>query len=234
MPSICCSVAASTAAQTGAFLMGLRVRGETVEEITGAVGAMRAKMLPVIAPPDAIDIVGTGGDGHGTYNVSTLAALIVAGLRRASRQAWQPRRLVPVRRQRCAHRARREDRPRAGCRSNIACRRRVSASWPRPSTMSRCRHVEPDSRRARHAHPFQPAWAARQSGAGQAAIARRLRQGVAGAAGGSAAQPRLRARLAGLRLRRARRSDDYRPDLCDGSGERRDPLVSTSRPKMRA
>jgi len=67
-----------TAAQTGAFLMGLRVRGETVEEITGAVAAMRAKMLPVAAPPNAIDIVGTGGDGHGTYNVSTLAALIVA------------------------------------------------------------------------------------------------------------------------------------------------------------
>jgi anthranilate phosphoribosyltransferase len=67
-----------TAAQTGAFLMGLRVRGETVEEITGAVTAMRAKMRPVAAPPDAIDIVGTGGDGHGTYNVSTLAALIVA------------------------------------------------------------------------------------------------------------------------------------------------------------
>jgi anthranilate phosphoribosyltransferase len=68
-----------TPAQTGAFLMGLRVRGETVEEITGAVAAMRAKMLPVTAPSDAIDIVGTGGDGHGTYNVSTLAALIVAG-----------------------------------------------------------------------------------------------------------------------------------------------------------
>jgi anthranilate phosphoribosyltransferase len=58
--------------------MALRVRGETVEEITGAVTAMRAKMLRVVAPPDAIDIVGTGGDGSGSYNVSTLAALIVA------------------------------------------------------------------------------------------------------------------------------------------------------------
>jgi anthranilate phosphoribosyltransferase len=54
------------------------VRGETVEEITGAVTAMRAKMLPVVAPPDAVDVVGTGGDGSGSYNVSTLAALIVA------------------------------------------------------------------------------------------------------------------------------------------------------------
>ena len=67
-----------TAAQMGGFLIGLRIRGETVDEITGAVGAMRAKMLRVAAPPEAIDIVGTGGDGHATYNVSTLAALIVA------------------------------------------------------------------------------------------------------------------------------------------------------------
>ena len=67
-----------TPAQMGGFLMALRVRGETVEEITGAVAAMRAKMLPVAAPAEAIDIVGTGGDGSGSYNVSTLAALIVA------------------------------------------------------------------------------------------------------------------------------------------------------------
>ena len=67
-----------TPAQTGAFLMGLRVRGETVDELTGAVAAMRAKMTRVAAPEDAIDIVGTGGDGSGSYNVSTLAAIIVA------------------------------------------------------------------------------------------------------------------------------------------------------------
>jgi anthranilate phosphoribosyltransferase len=67
-----------TPSQMGGFLMGLRVRGETVEEITGAVMAMRAKMLRVRAPAAAIDVVGTGGDGSGSYNVSTLAALIVA------------------------------------------------------------------------------------------------------------------------------------------------------------
>ena len=67
-----------TPAQTGAFLMGLRVRGETVDELTGAVAAMRAKMTKVVAPADAIDIVGTGGDGAGTFNVSTLAAIIAA------------------------------------------------------------------------------------------------------------------------------------------------------------
>jgi anthranilate phosphoribosyltransferase len=67
-----------TPAQMGGFLMGLRVRGESVEEITGAVSAMRAKMLRVEAPPDAVDVVGTGGDGSGSYNISTLAAIIVA------------------------------------------------------------------------------------------------------------------------------------------------------------
>ena len=67
-----------TPAQIGGFLMSLRVRGETVDEITGAVTAMRAKMLPVTTREDAIDIVGTGGDGSGSYNVSTLASVIVA------------------------------------------------------------------------------------------------------------------------------------------------------------
>ncbi len=55
------------------------MRGETVDEIAGAVSIMRQKMVPVDAPDDAIDIVGTGGDGTNTYNISTLAALIVAG-----------------------------------------------------------------------------------------------------------------------------------------------------------
>src|SRR5205823_10355128 len=59
--------------------MALRVRGETVEEITGAVAAMRDKMLRVRAPDGAIDVVGTGGDASGSYNISTCAAFIVAG-----------------------------------------------------------------------------------------------------------------------------------------------------------
>ena len=70
---------AATPAQMGAFLMALRVRGETVEEITGAAQMLRSRMKRVEVPPDAIDIVGTGGDSHGTYNVSTCAALIAAG-----------------------------------------------------------------------------------------------------------------------------------------------------------
>lgn len=69
----------ATPAQIGGFLIALRMRGETVPEIAGAVSVMRQKMLPVVAPANAIDIVGTGGDGTGTYNISTLAAIIVAG-----------------------------------------------------------------------------------------------------------------------------------------------------------
>ena len=69
----------ATQAQIGGFLMGLRVRGETVDEITGGVATMRAKMTAIEAPEGAMDVVGTGGDGHGTYNVSTAAAMVVAG-----------------------------------------------------------------------------------------------------------------------------------------------------------
>ena len=69
----------ATPSQLGGLLMALRVRGETIEEITGAVSAMRAKMLRVDAPANAIDVVGTGGDGSGSVNVSTCAAFIVAG-----------------------------------------------------------------------------------------------------------------------------------------------------------
>jgi anthranilate phosphoribosyltransferase len=67
-----------TPAQAAGFLMALRVRGETTAEISGAVSALRSRMLRVTAPADAIDIVGTGGDNSGSYNVSTLASIIVA------------------------------------------------------------------------------------------------------------------------------------------------------------
>lgn len=68
----------ATPSQIGGLLMGLRVKGETVSEIVGAVSVMRAKMLPVTAPEGAIDIVGTGGDGSGSYNISTCAAIVTA------------------------------------------------------------------------------------------------------------------------------------------------------------
>lgn len=68
----------ATGAQIGAFLMGLRIRGETVDEMTGAVEAMRSKALSVKAPEGAVDTCGTGGDRSGTYNISTAAAIVLA------------------------------------------------------------------------------------------------------------------------------------------------------------
>ena len=69
----------ATPAQIGALLMAMRVRGETVAELTGAVRAMRARMSAVTAPPGAIDVCGTGGDAAGTLNVSTAVTFVVAG-----------------------------------------------------------------------------------------------------------------------------------------------------------
>lgn len=68
----------ATPSQLGAFLMGMRVKGETVVEIAAAVSIMRERMVPVEAPANAVDIVGTGGDGAGTLNISTASAIVVA------------------------------------------------------------------------------------------------------------------------------------------------------------
>ena len=70
----------ATAAQIGGFLMILRLRGESLEEIAGAATVMRAKAKRVTAPAGAMDIVGTGGDGRGTLNISTATAIVVASL----------------------------------------------------------------------------------------------------------------------------------------------------------
>ena len=69
----------STPAQTGGFLMTLRTRGEIVDEYAAAANVMRKKCNHVIAPDGAIDVVGTGGDGKGTLNISTATAFVVAG-----------------------------------------------------------------------------------------------------------------------------------------------------------
>jgi len=68
----------ATPAQLAAFLMGLRMRGETADELAGFAAAMRDRVVRVDAPEGAIDVVGTGGDGSGTFNISTTAALVTA------------------------------------------------------------------------------------------------------------------------------------------------------------
>ncbi|HEX2940021.1 MAG TPA: anthranilate phosphoribosyltransferase [Rhodopila sp.] len=69
----------ATPAQIGAMLMAMRLRGETVQEITGAVRAMRARMTAIDAPEGALDVCGTGGDGAGTLNVSSAVTFVIAG-----------------------------------------------------------------------------------------------------------------------------------------------------------
>jgi anthranilate phosphoribosyltransferase len=71
---------AATPAQIAGLLMAMRVRGERVSELRGAARAMRARMRRVPAPPEAIDVCGTGGDGQGTYNISTAVTLVLAAL----------------------------------------------------------------------------------------------------------------------------------------------------------
>jgi anthranilate phosphoribosyltransferase len=66
-------------AEIGAFLMGLRVKGETIGEIAAGARVLRARMTPVEAPPEAMDCCGTGGDARGTFNVSTAVAFVLAG-----------------------------------------------------------------------------------------------------------------------------------------------------------
>lgn len=68
----------ATPVQIGGLLMALRTRGESIEELCGAVRVMRSRVLPIQAPPGAIDTCGTGGDASGSYNISTAAALVVA------------------------------------------------------------------------------------------------------------------------------------------------------------
>jgi anthranilate phosphoribosyltransferase len=69
----------ATPSQMGGLLMGMRVRGESVDEITGAARIMRSKAVTIDAPPGTIDTVGTGGDGSGSFNISTATGLVVAG-----------------------------------------------------------------------------------------------------------------------------------------------------------
>ena len=200
---------AATPAQMGAFLMALRVRGETVEEITGAAQMLRSRMNRVEVPPDAIDIVGTGGDSHGTYNVSTCAALVAAGA--GVRVAKHGNRRVSSR---------------SGA-SDVLSELGVKLDVPF-DTISRCvseaglgflwapqhhpalQALGADPRRARHPHHLQPAGADLQSGRRQAPDRRRVLLALGGAHRARAQEPGRRARLGGARPRRPRRAHHHR------------------------
>ena len=139
----------ATPAQLAAMLMGLRMRGETIDELAGFATAMRERVVHVDAPEGAIDVVGTGGDGSGTFNISTSAALVVAARRRPGGQARQPGDHVAGGLGGRPRRARCPDRPRRRVRGRGAARRSASPSCsPRASTR-RC--AMPARRAARSA-----------------------------------------------------------------------------------
>ena len=121
----------ATPSQMGGLLMAMRVRGETVEEITGAVTTMRAKMLGVKAPADAVDVVGTGGDASGSFNISTCAALHCSRHRSTGRQTWKSRTVVQIGSGRRIAGAWREDRARRQSGRLYASATPVSASCSR-------------------------------------------------------------------------------------------------------
>ena len=87
----------ATHAQIGGLLMAMRTRDESVEEYAAAAAVMREKCRSVSAPENAIDIVGTGGDGKGTLNISTAAALVVAGTGIPIAKHGNRKSLLPVR-----------------------------------------------------------------------------------------------------------------------------------------
>ena len=128
----------ATPAQLAALLMGLRMRGETVEELAGFAAAMRERVVRVEAPDGAIDVVGTGGDGSGTFNISTTAALVVGRGRRAGRQARQPRDHLAGGLGGRPRGARDPDRPRRGVGRRRRCASSASRSCSRRTSIRRC------------------------------------------------------------------------------------------------
>ena len=164
----------ATPTQIGGFLMALRVRGETVDEIAGAVAAMRGKMTTVEAPPGAIDVVGTGGDASGTYNISTCSAFVVAGAgvpvaKHGNRALSSKSGAADVLGQLGV---KIDLKPEQIADMHPRGRHRLHVRAEPPFGDEACRPV---ARGARHAHGVQPARPALQSGERQALHARRLR-----------------------------------------------------------
>ena len=202
----------ATPSQMGGLLMALRVRGETVEEITGAVSAMRAKMLRVTAPP--------------TRSTSSAPAA-TAPARSTSRPAPRsssPAPAYPSPSMAIAH-CRRDPAPptcwrRSASRSTSRPTRSADAS--RKPVSASCSHRRiirdeerrSDPRRARHPHDLQSARAAVQSGRRQTADGRRVLKAMGAAARTGAEEPRRGVGLGRPWLRRPRRDHPHRPDLC--------------------
>ena len=178
----------ATPAQLAALLMGLRMRGETVDELAGFAGAMRERGVRVEAPDGAIDVVGTGGDGSGTFNISTTAALVTAaagvpvakhGNRAITSKAGSADVLDALGD---------PDRPRRGLGRRRAARRLASPSCSRPNFHPAMQHAGPTRREIGVRTAFNlvgpltnPAGTTRQLlGVGDPAVAERMAEVVAG------------------------------------------------------
>ena len=219
----------ATPSQTGALLMALRLRGETVEELTGAVMTMREKMTRVESPATAIDVVGTGGDRSGTYNVSTAAAIAVAGCG------------VPV----AKHGNRAASLQIGRCGRVGGARRRYRVRFPAdeegPVGGGHVLHVRPapprrdaprGRRPRRNGHPARSStcWDPLSNPAGvDKHLVGRLFTGMGGAARAGARESRLPARLGGPRRRRTGRDHHHRPHPRRRTEGRRDSGRSKSR-----
>ena len=152
-------------AQTAAVLGALRVKGETAAEIVGMARAMTALAEKVEVDADVIlDTCGTGGDGAGTFNISTAAALVAAGAGVHGRQARQPLGDQQVRQRRRAGGARRAHRPRRRSGEPLPRASAASASCSRPRHHPAMKHVGAGAPRARHPHDLQPHRPAHQPG----------------------------------------------------------------------
>ena len=154
----------ATPALLAALLVALRMRGETVDELAGFATAMRERVLRVDAPDGAIDTVGTGGDGSGTFNISTTAALVVAAagvpVAKHGNRAMTSR----VRLGRRPRRARRPDRPRRAIGGAPRCATSGFAFMFAPGFHPAMKHAGPDPPRDRRPDGVQPARPADEPG----------------------------------------------------------------------
>ena len=190
----------ATPSQIGGFLMALRTRGETVDEYAAAAQVMRSKCHAVTAPDGAIDIVGTGGDGKGTLNISTATAFVVAGAG------------VPV-----AKHGNRNLSSKSGS-ADALTQMGVNVMVSADIVQEALAEAGIAFMMAGHPHDFQHPWPADQPGERETPADRRLQPRGDPPHGRNSGGPRLAKGVAGPWVGRDRRTDDHWRQLGFGAG----------------